>query len=76
MTLYGAHVCSWRTLAPPARAEVSPELLFVSSKAIFGPPKAIRGGIPICFPQFSDMGPLEVAHGFARNSEWILTELT
>lgn len=35
-------------------------------KALFAPPKAIRGGIPICFPQFSDFGPLG-QHGFARN---------
>lgn len=45
------------------------ELLFVSSKAIFKPPKAIRGGIPICFPQFGSHGSLE-QHGFARNRFW------
>lgn len=60
--LYGAHVTSWKN-------DLGEELLFVSSKAIFKPPKAIRGGIPICFPQFSSLGPLE-AHGFARNRFW------
>nr|GLL20222.1 putative glucose-6-phosphate 1-epimerase [Ipomoea trifida]GMC58387.1 putative glucose-6-phosphate 1-epimerase [Ipomoea batatas]GMC64948.1 putative glucose-6-phosphate 1-epimerase [Ipomoea batatas]GMC68569.1 putative glucose-6-phosphate 1-epimerase [Ipomoea batatas]GMD25706.1 putative glucose-6-phosphate 1-epimerase [Ipomoea batatas] len=59
---YGAHVTSWKN-------EHGEEMLFVSSKAIFKPPKAIRGGIPICFPQFSNLGPLE-QHGFARNRVW------
>ncbi|CAN1222728.1 Putative glucose-6-phosphate 1-epimerase, partial [Linum grandiflorum] len=60
--LYGGHVTSWKN-------DHGEELLFVSSKAIFKPPKAIRGGIPICFPQFSNHGSLE-AHGFARNRFW------
>lgn len=60
--LYGGHVTSWKN-------EYGEELLFVSSKAIYKPPKAIRGGIPICFPQFSNQGSLE-AHGFARNRSW------
>ncbi|KAL8488945.1 hypothetical protein ACS0TY_024550 [Phlomoides rotata] len=62
MYFYGAHVTSWKN-------EHGEELLFVSSKAIFKPPKPIRGGIPICFPQFSNLGPLE-AHGFARTRFW------
>ncbi|KAL3744027.1 hypothetical protein ACJRO7_013302 [Eucalyptus globulus] len=40
-----------------------------SAESIFKPPKAIRGGIPICFPQFSNHGSLE-QHGFARNRVW------
>ncbi|KAF5725957.1 Galactose mutarotase-like superfamily protein isoform 1 [Tripterygium wilfordii] len=62
--LYGAHVTSWKN-------DHGEELLFVSSKAIFKPPKPIRGGIPICFPQFSNLGTLE-PHGFARNRFWTL----
>ncbi|KAL5549271.1 hypothetical protein UlMin_004502 [Ulmus minor] len=60
--LYGAQVTSWKN-------DHGEELLFVSQKAIYRPPKAIRGGIPICFPQFGNLGPLE-QHGFARNRLW------
>ncbi|XP_015570974.1 putative glucose-6-phosphate 1-epimerase isoform X1 [Ricinus communis] len=61
--LYGGQVTSWKN-------EHGEELLFVSSKAIFKPPKAIRGGIQICFPQFGS-GALE-QHGFARNMFWTI----
>ncbi|KAL8091321.1 putative glucose-6-phosphate 1-epimerase [Apium graveolens] len=61
--LYGAQVTSWKN-------DCGEELLFLSSKAIFEPPKSIRGGIPICFPQFSNHGPLHDPHGFARNRVW------
>ncbi|KAG4959114.1 hypothetical protein AAZX31_13G081900 [Glycine max] len=64
--LYGAHVTSWKN-------EQAEELLFLSSKAIFKPPKPIRGGIPICFPQFSNLGPLD-SHGFARNRFWTIDD--
>ncbi|KAK3413142.1 putative glucose-6-phosphate 1-epimerase [Eucalyptus grandis] len=60
--LYGGQVVSWKN-------ERREELLFMSSKAIFKPPKAIRGGIPVCFPQFGNLGSLE-QHGFARNRVW------
>lgn len=60
--LYGGHVTSWKN-------DKGEELLFLSSKAIFKPPKAIRGGIPVCFPQFGGFGALE-QHGFARNRVW------
>ncbi|KAL2321451.1 hypothetical protein Fmac_025830 [Flemingia macrophylla] len=62
--LYGGQVTSWKN-------ELGEELLFVSSKTSFNPPKSIRGGIPICFPQFSNHGALE-NHGFARNRFWTL----
>ncbi|KAL2523296.1 Galactose mutarotase-like superfamily protein [Forsythia ovata] len=60
--LYGAQVVSWKN-------ERREELLFRSNKALSKPPKSIRGGIPICFPQFSNFGSLE-QHGFAMNRLW------
>lgn len=60
--LYGAQVVSWKN-------ERREELLFRSHKALSKPPKSIKGGIPICFPQFSNFGSLE-QHGFARNRQW------
>lgn len=59
---HGAHLTSWRT----ADGE---EQLFLSSAAQFKPGGAIRGGVPIIFPQFAAVGPL-LKHGFARAVEW------
>ncbi|KAI7741502.1 hypothetical protein M8C21_007732 [Ambrosia artemisiifolia] len=62
VSLLGGQVISWRN----DRGE---ELLFASHKANGKAPKAIRGGIPICFPQFGSCGSLE-QHSFARNKVW------
>nr|GMC93541.1 putative glucose-6-phosphate 1-epimerase isoform X1 [Ipomoea batatas]GMC99472.1 putative glucose-6-phosphate 1-epimerase isoform X1 [Ipomoea batatas] len=62
--LYGGQVVSWKN-------ERREELLFMSSKDLWKPPKAVRGGVPICFPQFSNFGPLD-QHGLARNRLWSL----
>eukprot|EP01024_Parvocaulis_polyphysoides_P015213 TRINITY_DN1658_c0_g1_i4.p2 TRINITY_DN1658_c0_g1~~TRINITY_DN1658_c0_g1_i4.p2 ORF type:complete len:298 (-),score=61.51 TRINITY_DN1658_c0_g1_i4:385-1278(-) len=59
--LHGAHVTSFKSAD-------GQEFLFVSSQAVYKPPKAIRGGIPVCFPQFGNMGSWDAQHGFARNS--------
>ncbi|KAB1202802.1 putative glucose-6-phosphate 1-epimerase [Morella rubra] len=66
VSLQGGQILSWKT-------DQDEELLFTSSKAIFKPPKAVRGGIPICFPQFGTRGLLE-QHGFARNKIWFIDE--
>ncbi|TKY71002.1 putative glucose-6-phosphate 1-epimerase [Spatholobus suberectus] len=66
VSLHGGQVLSWKT-------ERGEELLFVSNKAIFSPPKPVRGGIPICFPQFGNRGSLE-QHGFARNKIWVIEQ--
>ncbi len=63
--LYGAHITSW--IVPEFG-----ELLFMSNKAEFQDGKAIRGGIPVIFPQFGG-GELP-SHGFARNREWQVVE--
>ena len=37
---------------------------------------ACRGGIPVCFPQFGDLGPVKAQHGFARNTEFTVESAT
>lgn len=45
------------------------EQLFLSPLAAHDGHTPIRGGIPVCFPQFNQRGPL-VKHGFARTLPW------
>jgi glucose-6-phosphate 1-epimerase len=62
VTHHGAHVVSWRT-------PDGVEQLYLSERSGFAPGKAIRGGIPVIFPQFATLGPLP-RHGFARTAAW------
>jgi len=65
--LHGAHVVSW----VPAGGT---EQLYLSPQADYSAGKAIRGGIPVIFPQFEQKGPDRSLprHGFARNRAWQL----
>ncbi len=48
------------------------DLLFVSDKAYYEDGKAIKGGIPVCWPWFGadPDGQGRPAHGFVRNRQW------
>lgn len=69
--LDGAQVSSWHPAGVPSNE--MHDRLFVSANAVSGPGKSLRGGIPICFPQFGPYGALP-QHGFARNARWLLTD--
>jgi len=58
----GAQLLSWVT-------SDGRERLFLSDKACFDGSAAIRGGVPVCFPQFSGLGELP-KHGFVRTRPW------
>ncbi|EFA81480.1 aldose 1-epimerase family protein [Heterostelium album PN500] len=58
--LNGAHVSSFIVNGV--------QQFFLSEKSAYEPKKAIRGGIPLIYPQF---GPGNIqTHGFARNMQW------
>lgn len=61
----GAHLAHWRN----ANGD---ELLYLSPKAVYDDRTAIRGGVPIIFPQFGARGSLKPSHGFARLRPWKL----
>jgi glucose-6-phosphate 1-epimerase len=66
--LHGAHVTRFQKNGEPP-------LLFMSAKSYFADNKAVRGGVPVCFPWF---GPRDgdVGHGFARFTAWELVKTT
>ena len=65
VSLFGAHLLSWKT-------SDGKERLFVSAHTALDGSKPIRGGVPVIFPQFNVRGP-GPKHGFARESTWRLT---
>jgi glucose-6-phosphate 1-epimerase len=67
MYLHGGQVTSWK----PAGAD---EVLFVSDRAHWQDGRAIRGGVPVCFPWFGPRAQQAgaPAHGFVRTKAWRL----
>lgn len=61
----GAQVLSWHAAGT--------ERLYLSPKSACDGRTAIRGGVPVCFPQFNQRGTLP-KHGFARNLPWHLLD--
>jgi glucose-6-phosphate 1-epimerase len=66
VALHGAHVLSW--------VSGGHERLYLSPQSLMDGQAAIRGGVPVCFPQFNQRGPMAdrlPKHGFARNVAWM-----
>lgn len=69
IALHGAHLTHY---TPRGKAPV----IFTSKAAIYQEGKAIRGGIPVCWPWFGAHPDSEKnlpAHGYARTTFWKLT---
>ena len=51
-------------------------MIWTSARSYFRPDKAIRGGVPVCFPWFGPhpSNPAQPAHGFVRLADWTLRE--
>lgn len=64
VTLFGGQLVSWR-------AADGRERLFCGARATLDGGAAIRGGVPVIFPQFAARGA-GARHGFARTSHWRL----
>jgi glucose-6-phosphate 1-epimerase len=66
ITEHGAHLLSWQT-------SDGQEQLYLSPRAVMDGRAAIRGGVPVCFPQFNMrvLGQSALPkHGFVRNTAW------
>jgi len=69
VALHGAQLLEWT----PAKEK---PVIYLSPQAVFEEGKAVRGGVPVCWPWFGP--PLEDAnlpmHGFVRNRFWKLDD--
>lgn len=65
---HGAHLASWHLDDRP--------VIWLSPRAVLDGSRALRGGVPICFPWFADGpdGGLRPSHGLARTATWTLVE--
>lgn len=69
IALQGAQVLHWQP------AGQTHDVLWMSPVARLGGGKAIRGGVPICWPWFGPHAdPGKPQHGYARNCMWSIVE--
>ena len=69
IALQGAHIFEYR-------AKERESLLWLSDRSSFEKGKAIRGGIPICWPRFGNLDKALPQHGFARVMPFRLVSIT
>lgn len=73
VSLYGGQVLSWQPCGEK-------EVFWLSKNALYEQGKAIRGGIPLCWPWFgkhaNDINNKAGNHGFVREQIWQLDNMT
>ncbi len=67
ISLLGGTLLGWQPAGGQPWIYLSPESQFEAGSAV-------RGGVPVIFPQFSNRGPLP-RHGWVRNRLWQATEM-
>ena len=69
VSLYAGQLLSFKPINEPD------DLMFLSNRAYYQEGKAIKGGIPICWPWFGPdpEGLGRPGHGFVRNRLWAIT---
>ncbi|EFJ44634.1 hypothetical protein VOLCADRAFT_106296 [Volvox carteri f. nagariensis] len=68
VSAYGGQLLTWRN-------EENQDYLFLSKNAVFDGHRPIRGGVPICYPEFTKVGPgwlTPDGRGFVRNKFWLV----
>lgn len=72
ISLYGAQILSWKLQQDPLA------VIWCGDSAVYRDGKAIRGGIPICWPWFgaSPIDASHPSHGFARTAHWTLQSIS
>ena len=73
LALHGAHLTHWQPEQTPQ------PVLYTSPTAVYREGKAIRGGVPLCWPWFNahpTQPEVHPSHGVARNRFWELESAT
>lgn len=72
ISIYAGQVLAYRPQG------IQDDLLFLSKRAYYQAGKAIKGGVPICWPWFGPdpEGRGRPAHGFMRNRMWDIVEVS